>query len=183
MIAEELKHRVLLKTGLADITSSDCQRIAVEINKHLNKHVSVTTLKRVFGFAKSVHHFSKYTIAALSDYAGSDFFLSTQVSYISMSNLFADMKIRSFITEEGSCLSESADLICLHPNQLVLEGLEMLLKHDRECLPLVKKGKCAGMVYVKDLIYFLTCDDQKYGTLFHKFNFTLQTAIVVLHLK
>lgn len=90
------------------------------------------------------------------------------------------MKILSFITEEGSCLSESDDLICLHPDQLVLEGVETLLKHNREFLLLVVNGKCAGMVYVKDLIYFLTCDDQKYGTLFHKFNFTLHTAIVVL---
>ncbi|MNY45409.1 hypothetical protein D3C86_1805070 [compost metagenome] len=87
----------------------------------------------------------------------------------------------SFVTEKESYSEAFNDQPGLNPKQLVLEALEILLKQDQEFLPLTERGKCVGMVYTRDLIYFLGCEDQMYGTLYHKFNFDLYSAIAVLH--
>lgn len=89
-------------------------------------------------------------------------------------------KIRSFITENESYTEAFNGQFSLNPKQLVLEALEILQKQKRDFLPLAARGKCVGMVYTKDLVYFLGCDDQLYGTLYHKFNFDLYTAIAIL---
>lgn len=164
---DELKRRILLKTGLTNITSGDCVKIAARIKECLDKKVSVTTLKRVFGFAKVKHSFSKYTLATLVDYVNSE-----------------DVDLSLELASAKSVFSATFDcLISLHPKQLVLEALEVLLKYDQESLPIVDRGKQIGVVYTKELIYFLTCNEAKYGTLFHKLNFDLHTAIVILHRK
>lgn len=167
MVYDELKRRILLKTGLTKITSGDCVKIAGRMNQCLDRRVSVTTLKRVFGFAKTKHSFSKYTLAALVDFVNSE-----------------EPGLPSESVSVKPALSAMLDnRLSLHPKQLVLEALEILLKHDQDALPLVDRGKHIGTVYTKDLIYFLTCDDTMYGTLFHKFNFDLSTATAVIHRK
>lgn len=65
MITEELRQQIILKTGLSNITPRDCHYISTDIYESLNRNISVTTLKRVFGFAKSPYLPSKYTIAIL----------------------------------------------------------------------------------------------------------------------
>ncbi|WP_370583075.1 hypothetical protein [Pedobacter sp. MC2016-24] len=57
-----------MKTGIKTITPADCKRISIEISKNLNKNVSETTIKRLFGFAVAKHNFSKFTITTLSEY-------------------------------------------------------------------------------------------------------------------
>ena len=66
----ELKTLILNKARIPAITPGDCKNISREISKDLNKSVSETTLKRLFGFASMHHHFSTYTLTALSEYAG-----------------------------------------------------------------------------------------------------------------
>jgi len=76
----ELKGLILSKCGIKFITPADCKRISIEISKHLNKNVSETTIKRLFGFAVVKHKFSTFTLTTLAEYvdlAGSTAITST----------------------------------------------------------------------------------------------------------
>lgn len=64
----ELKSLILLKCGIRFITPADCKRISIEISRHLNKNVSETTIKRLFGFAVVKHKFSTFTLTTLAEY-------------------------------------------------------------------------------------------------------------------
>jgi hypothetical protein len=64
----ELKSLILIKCGIKFITPADCKRISIEISKHLNKNVSETTIKRLFGFAVVKHKFSTFTLTTLAEY-------------------------------------------------------------------------------------------------------------------
>lgn len=64
----ELKDLILSKCGIRFITPADCKRISIEISKHLNKNVSETTIKRLFGFAVVKHKFSTFTLTTLAEY-------------------------------------------------------------------------------------------------------------------
>nr|WP_121273852.1 hypothetical protein [Pedobacter schmidteae] len=176
MIVEELKQRIILKAGLTNITGRDCRKIALGINQSLNKRISVTTLKRVFGFIKSTHQPSRYTIATLKDYADQPVHLPT-------SELSSSQPVLSFMTKKGTYLLELDDENGLHPQQLVLEAIEILRRSDDKFLPLVTRGKCVGVVYFKDLESFLAIDENVGGTLFHKFNFSVQSAIDIMQHK
>src|SRR5215217_4354746 len=72
-ILNELKSLILSKTGIRTITPADCKRISIEISKTLNKNVSETTIKRLFGFAMVKHNFSKFTLTTLSEYLNDDY--------------------------------------------------------------------------------------------------------------
>ncbi|WP_285060042.1 hypothetical protein [Pedobacter ginsengisoli] len=78
-ILNELKSLILTKTGIKTITPADCKRISIEISKTLNKNVSETTIKRLFGFAMVKHNFSKFTLTTLSEYVN-DEYLETSVA-------------------------------------------------------------------------------------------------------
>jgi hypothetical protein len=173
MIIEELRQRIILKTGLSNITPRDCHYISMDIYESLNRNISVTTLKRVFGFAKSKYLPSKYTIAILNDYVD-------QPVSISISSIPESEHIRSFILPPETSSFQLSDDIGLHPQIMVLDALDVLLKNNQESSPLIIAGKCLGMVYFKDLIRFLTSEDKMNGTLYHKFNFSLQSAINLL---
>lgn len=69
IILNELKSLILAKTGIRTITPADCKRISIEISKALNKNVSETTIKRLFGFAVVKHNFSKFTLTTIAEYA------------------------------------------------------------------------------------------------------------------
>ncbi|WP_158798322.1 hypothetical protein [Pedobacter sp. L105] len=64
----ELKSLILSKCGIRFITPADCKRISIEISRHLNKNVSETTIKRLFGFAVVKHKFSTFTLTTLAEY-------------------------------------------------------------------------------------------------------------------
>lgn len=177
MIAEELKQRIILKTGLSSITPRDCSYISQGIYKTLKRNVSVTTLKRAFGFTKSSHSPSKYTITTLNDYA--PFPIPTL-----MPCTIGNERVHSFILQQGISFFELNDEVGLHPKRSLIEALDVLLKNNQENSPVVIAGKCVGIVYIKDLIRFLASDDKMYGTLYHKFNFTLENTIDLLqHIK
>lgn len=65
---EELKKMILSKSDIRFITPADCKRISIEISRHLNKNVSETTIKRLFGFALVKHKFSTFTLTTLAEY-------------------------------------------------------------------------------------------------------------------
>lgn len=67
----ELRSLILQKEGISFISPSDCQQIALSITKKLNKTISKTTIKRLFGFAAAKHNFSKFTINTLLEYVDS----------------------------------------------------------------------------------------------------------------
>jgi hypothetical protein len=64
----ELRRLILIKSSIRFITPADCKRISIEISKHLNKNVSETTIKRLFGFAVVKHKFSNFTLTTLAEY-------------------------------------------------------------------------------------------------------------------
>ena len=68
----ELKRLILLKSKIRFITPADCKRISIEISKRLNKNVSETTVKRLFGFAAVKHRFSNFTLTTLAEYVDSE---------------------------------------------------------------------------------------------------------------
>ena len=173
MISEELKQRILLKTGITNITSRDCEGIVLAINQTLNRNISLTTIKRVFGFAKCNHQWSKYTLATLRDFVA-------EPMYALPSCVAGEQLVSSFLIKNGAYLFELNDQMGLHPERLVIEALEILLNQDCEYLPLTITGKCVGVIYRRDLTFFLTQDEKKFGALFHKFNFTLECAIDML---
>ncbi|NRF37676.1 hypothetical protein [Pedobacter foliorum] len=59
---------ICAKAGIKYITSGDCQYLSIEISKAVNKPISTTTLKRVFGFAAVKFNFSKHTMTVLCEY-------------------------------------------------------------------------------------------------------------------
>lgn len=69
---DELKCHVLGKSKITQIVPADCYRLALEIKNETNKSISETTIKRVFGFASSIHQPSIYTLNALAEYCGFD---------------------------------------------------------------------------------------------------------------
>lgn len=68
----ELKRLILLKSKIRFITPADCKRISIEISKRLNKNVSETTVKRLFGFAAVKHKFSNFTLTTLAEYVDAE---------------------------------------------------------------------------------------------------------------
>lgn len=64
----ELRNLILSKFDISHISPSDCQHIAITISKKLNKTISTTTIKRIFGFAAVKYNFSKFTINSLLEF-------------------------------------------------------------------------------------------------------------------
>lgn len=68
----DLRHLILLKSGIKFITPADCKRISIEISRQLNKNVSETTIKRLFGFAVVKHKFSNFTLTTIAEYVDAE---------------------------------------------------------------------------------------------------------------
>ena len=68
---DDLKKLILVKTGLTLISPSDCKSISLSIQKELNKNISETTLKRLFGFASVTTKFSQFTMNTLTEFVSS----------------------------------------------------------------------------------------------------------------
>lgn len=71
--------------------------------------------------------------------------------------------------------------IQLHSEQLVVEVIEIMLRHEQYTLPMYQDRKCV-MINFKDLIAFLVEKKHGYDMLFHKFNFTLESVTVAIFL-
>lgn len=68
----------------------------------------------------------------------------------------------------------------LHEEQLVIEVIELMLRTERYVLAIYNSDKCTGVVYFKDLIYFLVHKERAEDLLIQKFNFNLGSAITIL---
>lgn len=71
-------------------------------------------------------------------------------------------------------------VIMVNQEQLVMEVIEIMLQSEQYTLPLYRNGLCDGTVEFKDLIRFLVEDKDGHNLLLHKFNFTLETALIVM---
>jgi CBS domain-containing protein len=203
MISDDLKRRVLLKAGLGIITSADCKMISLEIRKTVNRSVSETTLKRIYGFACARFRFSKYVIAALKEYADTDpdVFLTVNLSprtatlsdlpYISGADQgantdqegYINIRMEAIITEEEFRLLLLAGARHLHAEQLVFEAIKIMTTHNDKFLPVYEYNKkCIGVVYLNDLIRFIN-DDAGTNLLYHKMNFDLTSAMAIISRK
>lgn len=64
----KLRLAICAKAGITYITPGDCRYLSIEISKTVNKPISATTIKRVFGFAAVRFNFSKHTMTVLCEY-------------------------------------------------------------------------------------------------------------------
>lgn len=87
-VLKELRSLILLKAGIRSMTPADCKTISIEISKTLNKNVSETTIKRLFGFAMVRHKFSRFTLTTLSEYVNNQ----TLISAIEKAEIQTDSK-------------------------------------------------------------------------------------------
>ena len=67
-IVDELKYLIRFKYRINTIMPADCKLIAKEIRLLTKGNISVTTIKRLLGFARIKYNFSKYTLRLLSDF-------------------------------------------------------------------------------------------------------------------
>lgn len=67
---ELLKHTVLKKSGISNITPHDCRILAAQILAATRNSVSETTLKRIYGFAHSKFKPSLFTINIMAEFCG-----------------------------------------------------------------------------------------------------------------
>jgi len=83
IILNELRRLILLKVAIKIVSPSDCKSISIQIQKELNKAISETTIKRLFGFAEIKSQFSRYTINTLKEFV-SDQYLDDNFSSVSI---------------------------------------------------------------------------------------------------
>ncbi|MCL4638571.1 MAG: hypothetical protein M5Z89_06230 [Olivibacter sp.] len=62
--------KVLDKAGITAVKASDCGRLSIDIYSETGYKISVTTLKRIFGFAEAPYFPSRFTLDALARYGG-----------------------------------------------------------------------------------------------------------------
>lgn len=79
--------------------------------------------------------------------------------------------------DQQVCMDQT---ITVNPEQLVMEVIEIMLQSEQYALPLYRNGSFEGIVQFKELIRFLVEDKDGHNLLFHKFNFTLETALIVM---
>lgn len=88
MITAAIRQKIEARYGKPLCYSKDCEGLANSINKFCNERISVTTLKRLFGFAKSVEQPRLYTLDVIAAYIG----------YKDWSSLLANIEKRENIT-------------------------------------------------------------------------------------
>ena len=70
MITVAIRQKIEARYGKPLRYSKDCEGLANSINKSCHERLSVTTLKRLFGFAKSVEQPRLYTLDVVAAYIG-----------------------------------------------------------------------------------------------------------------
>ena len=68
---EELTKAVLQAAGMDNLWHDGFAILAAMIHERTGKRISVTTLKRVYGFAHRKFNFSGYTLVVLSEFSQS----------------------------------------------------------------------------------------------------------------
>jgi hypothetical protein len=69
---EDLKKQFLAETDISHIGPYECKKLSACIEEKLNKKVSETTIKRIYGFAKSRFTPSLFTLDVMSQFCGFD---------------------------------------------------------------------------------------------------------------
>ncbi|WP_183558365.1 hypothetical protein [Mucilaginibacter sp. SP1R1] len=64
-----LKKEVLRIAKIEEMAPQHCKTLSELIYKKTNKKISITTLKRVYGFATSKHQISSYTTSVLQEFS------------------------------------------------------------------------------------------------------------------
>jgi hypothetical protein len=68
MIPDNIKQLIENRFGRKILYSKDCEALAVSIKRACNESISATTLKRMFGFAKSIENPRLYTLDVIANY-------------------------------------------------------------------------------------------------------------------
>ncbi|MNY05703.1 CBS domain protein [compost metagenome] len=89
--------------------------------------------------------------------------------------------IKSMITKGGFTFPGIENTPGLHPEQLVVEALKVMLDRGDEVLPVVEEGQCIGLIYVRDLVRFLHDNAEGSDLFYHKLNFDLRSAVISMH--
>ena len=89
--------------------------------------------------------------------------------------------VKSRIKKSGFSYAGREDTPRLHPEQLVIQALKILMEENEKFLPIHEQNKCIGLVYLDDLIEFLIDDVPSGDLLSHKLNFDLESAIFAIH--
>lgn len=69
----------------------------------------------------------------------------------------------------------------LHPEQLVVDALKVMENHGGSALPVCENGECLGVINLTDLERFLYDGGHRDDLFFHKLNFDLKSATVVIN--
>jgi len=67
---EDLKQYVLIEANINYVASYECRKLSTCIERKLNKKISVTTIKRIYGFAQSKFDPSAFTLDTMSQFCG-----------------------------------------------------------------------------------------------------------------
>lgn len=70
MITAAIRQKIEARYGKPLRYSKDCEGLANSINRSSQERIGTTTLKRLFGFAKSVEHPRLYTLDVIASYIG-----------------------------------------------------------------------------------------------------------------
>jgi hypothetical protein len=73
----ELKQAVLKAAGFTNLGAWQCQELSNLIYQNTNRRISVTTLKRLYGFAFTKFNISGYTENALREFVQANFLKKT----------------------------------------------------------------------------------------------------------
>lgn len=99
MITSAIRQKIEARYGKSLRYSKDCEGLANSINKFCNEHISVTTLKRLFGFAKSVEQPRLYTLDVIATYIGYNDWSSLLANIEKSENIAAPAGTKSKVVE------------------------------------------------------------------------------------
>lgn len=87
--------------------------------------------------------------------------------------------IKSYI-DTLKVTGHSGHLIEIDAEELVINTMELMMRHREFELPVYMKGSCVGLVFFQDLIVFLAHDLDKADIFVHKLNYTVESAVTIL---
>jgi CBS domain-containing protein len=90
------------------------------------------------------------------------------------------MKFLSIITDGEAYNSELSGPIYLHPDQLVLEAAEIMLQHGQEALPVYENNLCVGILYLRELMWFLIRNNKDTDLFVHSLGLNLRSAVKII---
>ena len=100
IISGDIRKKIEARYGNPILYSKDCEGLAISINKSGLQRVSITTLKRLFGFARSVDQPRIYTLDILANYIGYNDWGSLIANGNKTQNVLSDSKPLPIIDSE-----------------------------------------------------------------------------------